>query len=85
MTSHFQKHDKFISAHEVGHYAFCPESYRLSQKGAKVNKSAQKLMAQGDRAHEAWARGGRSHSLFFLILALLLLAIAAYFIWGSPS
>ena len=77
------KHDPYIAAHEVGNYIFCPESYRLSLKGAKVNKASQNLMRQGDKAHATWARAGQQYSFIMFVIAIALIGLALYLLWGA--
>ena len=74
-------HDKYISAHEAGEHAFCPESYRLSLLGTKTSKTNMRKMEQGTKAHESWAADGRKHPLILLIIAAAFLGYALYMLY----
>ncbi len=49
-----KKEGKFIEAHHLAQWEYCPEAYRLEQLGHKPNAEAQAQRDEGVREHERW-------------------------------
>lgn len=77
-----------LSASEIGSYTVCPESWRL-RSVVRVNAKEDNRVEKGQMKHQEWtatldeqlflARGTR------IILALLVLALAAFILLGKHS
>lgn len=86
MVRQTEKGTYIISAGEVGAYTVCPEAWRLqSVLRVKVSKAGDKLIKQGRKAHDQWAK--KFEDAIFLkrdarriIYVLLLMILVAFLI-----
>lgn len=75
----------YISAHEAGQHAYCPEALRLSALNTPANADNARRIKDGRALHDQWRKAatGTRHALW-LIIALVLLALALWQMAGAP-
>lgn len=84
MVKYRRKHQDYISAHEAGQHAYCPEALRLSLIDTPADKDHARRLDAGRKLHEDWVHTATKRHIIWLILALILLAIALLQIAGAP-
>lgn len=72
--------DRWVSASELGQFAFCPESYRL-QHCLKLRPQNQEQLRRGVEDHARWERTEKRSGFSFRLALLCFLVAFLSWLW----